>query len=452
MSLAGVSVATTADLSNGMQQIQAKIDEHKQWTENCITDFVMKMRGTNERVDACERDQQQEIEGLRNEVKALRSGCVTNAAFRQQVAITEKELEHQKEDGTAKVEYLRLSLEKEITKSIGSLRTTSETLNASCISLQEKVRVQEETFIPAMRADAEEQKQKRLCETQRLEAEIEKLKELCEQKIAQTAAALRFYVTSSATKLQEELAPMTLAKTLEEDVKQLEADVKARSKAADDQHAQLKADLGVHRANLDASNERHSGEINQHAKTLKVHEVTVTNLQASFQTEIGNVGETMKHDRASMMQEIAEARGAAARQAVSNDGAIQVVAGEIGAIKQFRELMVNRLNVEQIVATVREWQTGHVPQIQSAVRDLEDRQRKVASNVSKDHDVLCELQKSTSAIRGHFKMFHAIAAGLDDKPHADAVDRRLPESPGHRTPADDRLPPIHSSRGATPRR
>merc|ERR1712176_1056557 len=118
-------------------------------------------------------------------------GMVTNAAIRQQVNLNEKRLE------------------KEISSDIGTLRLKSETLNANCIALTEKSRVLEETLIPQMKSDLEEQKQKRLAETQRLEAEVEKMKELCEQKISHTAAALRFYVTATATKLREELAPLT---------------------------------------------------------------------------------------------------------------------------------------------------------------------------------------------------------------------------------------------------
>merc|ERR1719453_2573602 len=92
----------------------------------------------------------------------------------------------------------------------------------------------EETLLPAFKNELEEQKQKRLSETQRLESEIEKVKEVCEQKISHTAAALRFYVTATATKLREELAPLTATKELEEDLKQKDLDLKNRVKSAEE--------------------------------------------------------------------------------------------------------------------------------------------------------------------------------------------------------------------------
>lgn len=101
---------------------------------------------------------------------------------------------------------------------------------------------------------------------------------------------------------------------------------------------------------------------------------------------------------------------------MNNDNSIQAVVNEMATLKQFRELMVERLHVEKFVSVVRDWQAGHVPQITSTVKELEERFRKLHSNQARDHEVMGELQKATGAIRGHFKMFHAIAAGLDDKP------------------------------------
>jgi len=66
------------------------------------------------------------------------------------------------------------------------------------------------------------------------ESDIEKMKEICEQKISHTAAALRFYVTATATKLREELTPATVTKELEEDFKHKEADLKKLIKSVED--------------------------------------------------------------------------------------------------------------------------------------------------------------------------------------------------------------------------
>merc|ERR1712216_658116 len=119
----------------------------------------------------------------------------------------------------------------------------------------------EETLLPAVRADLEEQKQKRLCETQRLESACEKVKDVCEQKISHTAAALRFYVTATATKLREELAPMTLAKELDEDMKQKDADLRKLIKNVEDVSTLNREALSKHRTDIDASVEKHTAEI-----------------------------------------------------------------------------------------------------------------------------------------------------------------------------------------------
>jgi hypothetical protein len=448
-------VATTGDLTALHNEMQSKLDDHKKWSENCITDFVMKLRGNIERIDSLERDQNADIETMKGDMKALRAGNVTNAAFRQQNAIFEKRFEQEKEESIARIEALKLALEKEIIANIGSLRTKSETLNASCIALTEKARLQEETLIPQMRTELEEQKAKRLAESQRLEAEIEKMKDLCEQKIAQTAAALRFFVTAQSTKLQEECAPMTGLKTMEEDVKQLHLDAKARQKSVEENFSQVKAELASNRANFEAFNERLTGDLGQHTKSLKVQEITMTNLQNSLAADLNSMRETLKHDRASVMTEVAEARAASSRQAQTSDQAIQSMSGELSSIRQFREQVMDRLHIEQIVSLVREWQGQHVPQVTSSLKDFEERLRKMATNQHKDHEVICDLTRSTTAIRGHFKMFHAIAAGLDDKPHPNEPEKRVPDahtvqaihsSSRKNTPDDMKLPPINTPR------
>lgn len=138
-------------------------------------------------------------------------------------------------------------------------------------------------------------------------------------------------------------------------------------------------------------------------------------------------------------------RATAVRAAMSSDQRIEQVASEINPLRQFRELVIERLHVEKFVNVVRDWQTSHVPQVTSAVKDLEDRARKLLAHQVKDHEILCELQRSTSEIRRHFKMFHAIAVGLDDTPHPGLPDPMLNSSGsygGQAATEDTRLPPI----------
>lgn len=442
MMTTGLQVATTQDLNQALGTIDNKFDEHKRWTENHITECIMKIRLSTERVDAVERDYQASVETISSDLKSLRAGSVTNMAFRQHANDMEKRFQQQKDETDSKVEQCKLGMEKEIASSVGNLRLKAETLNANCIALTEKCKVLEETLIPAIKADMEEQKAKRLAETQRLESEIEKMKELCEQKISHTAAALRFYVTATATKLREELAPMTMAKEMEEDIKQKELDLMKKIKMNEEALTTQRETVHKFMADLDVVHEKHTADISQHTKALKVQEITITNLQNGIASDLNDMREQMRTDRVNIQTEVTDARAAAARGAASNENAIAAVSNEINPLRQFRELILERLHIEKFVEQVRSWQTGHVPQITSTVKDLEERVKKVQNVSGKDHDLLMELKTGVVAIRGHFKMFHQIAAGLDDKPIPGEM-HSLETAPSE----DTRLPPINSARG-----
>jgi len=262
------------------------------------------------------------------------------------------------------------------------------------------------------------------------------------------------------------------------DLKQSHADHKKHTKIHDEALAVLKDDLQRFKVEVDTNLEKQTTEAVQQAKSTKVLEITVDKLQGSIVGDFSNIREQQRTDRASLQSDIQEARAAAARGAMNNDNSIQGVANEIAPLKQFRELMVERLHVEKFISLVRDWQAGHVPQITSAVKELEERSRKLQSLQARDHEVVGELQKATSAIRGHFKMFHAIAAGLDDKPMPgyndpmsttaednmrlqgnwsqqgrDEETTRLQQNWSTGREEDTRLPPISSGRGsATPQR
>jgi len=436
----GLSVATTADLNNVVGSMESKFDEHRKWCETQIADMIMKLRGHNERIDSCDRESQTNVESLSADLKALRAGVVTNAAFRQQINTIEKRFEHEKEELHATLAETRMAMEKEVSSGVTNLRLKAETLNANCVALTEKSKILEDTIIPALKSEIEEQKQKRLCETQRLESEAEKVKELCDQKISHTAAALRFYVTATATKLREELAPLTTTSQMEEDLKQKETDLRKNIKALEDQMGLLKAEVNKHKGSLEEYTQQHTTSLGQHSKALKVNEITMNNLQSSVAGDLNDIREQLRQDRAGLQSEIADARANSSRVASANDSAIQTLASELAPLRQLREMILERLHVEKFVNLVREWQTSQIPQMTASVKDLEERARKMYSNMARDHDLVCELQKSVTDIRRHFKMFHAIASGLDDKPLPALADP---------VPAveDTRLPPITSARG-----
>eukprot|EP00928_Gymnodinium_smaydae_P088361 TRINITY_DN72462_c0_g1_i1.p1 TRINITY_DN72462_c0_g1~~TRINITY_DN72462_c0_g1_i1.p1 ORF type:complete len:477 (+),score=134.33 TRINITY_DN72462_c0_g1_i1:127-1557(+) len=447
MSLGGLSVATTADLNAALGAMEDKFDSHRKWTENQIADFIMKLRSSTEKIDNMERDQSTSLESMNTDLKALRVGCVTNQMFRTHVSQVEKNFEQAREDMEHKLDQQKMALEKDITTNISNLRLKAETLNANCIALTEKSRVIEETLLPSLRTDCEEQKQKRLCETQRLESEIEKVKEVCEQKVSHTAAALRFYVTATATKLREEMTPLTTTKELEVDLAHKEAGLKKGIKSVEDLISITRSEVTKQREHLDASLEKYTLEIGQHTKSMKVLEINMNNLHNSIATDMSDVREEVRNDVAKMKIEVSDTRASATRAAMANENAIQVLTGEINPLRSFRELILDRLHIEKFVNVVREWQTTTIPQVTSSAKDLEDRAKKITLQQVKDHEVLIELQKSTAEIRRHFKLFHTIASGLDDKPHPAIPDPMMLPASLTEVPQDTRLPPISSARG-----
>eukprot|EP00929_Paragymnodinium_shiwhaense_P017050 TRINITY_DN125942_c0_g1_i1.p1 TRINITY_DN125942_c0_g1~~TRINITY_DN125942_c0_g1_i1.p1 ORF type:complete len:455 (-),score=130.35 TRINITY_DN125942_c0_g1_i1:151-1515(-) len=440
MATGGLSVATTADLNQALGAMEDKFDTHRRWTENQISDFIMKLRNGVERIDSMERDQSTSLEAMNTDLKALRAGCVANSLFRQSMNQLDKRLDQEREEVDQKMEHLKMALEKDITTNISNLRLKAETLNANCIALTEKSKVIEETLLPSVRTELEEQKQKRLAESQRLESEIEKMKEVCEQKISHTAAALRFYVTATATKLREELTPATTTMELESDLKHKEADLRKFIKSVEDTTAVVRDQVSKQREYLDTTIEKYTIDIGQCTKSMKVMEITMQNLQNSVATDLSDVREEVRNDVSKMKMDVSDTRATSQRSCSANENAIQAVASEINPLRNFRELILERLHIEKFVNLVREWQTTTIPQVSATSKDLDERMKKVQNSVSSDHQTIVDLTRSISEVRRHFKMFHAIAAGLDDKPHPGMGG----DGPGGS--ADDRLPPIHTAR------
>lgn len=443
----GLSVATTADLNAVIGQLEDKFDAHRKWTENQITDFIMKLRNSTEKVDGLERNQSTALDSMSTDLKALRAGCVMNSQFRQQVNQIDKRFEHEREEVDHKLDQLKMGLEKDITSNISNLRLKAETLNANCIALTEKSKVIEETLIPSIRTDIEEQKAKRLSETQRLEADVERMKEICEQKISHTAAALRFYVTATATKLREELTPLTSHKELEVELEQKGGELKKLIKGVEETTSVLRGEVSKQKEYLDVNCERYTVEIGQHSKTMKVLEITMTNLQSSIATDLNDMRQECTNDVSKMKIEVTDSRSTASRSCAMNDNAIQALAAEVNPLKNFRELILERLHIEKFVNLVREWQTSTIPQVTSVSKDLDDRMKKMNMNQVKDHEILSELSRSTAEIRRHFKMFHAIATGLDGIPHPGVPDPMMPPVSEIK---DTRLPPIGGGASGTP--
>merc|ERR1719203_399050 len=107
---------------------------------------------------------------------------------------------------------------------------------------------------------------------------------------------------------------------------------------------------------------------------------------------------------------------------------------------------MERLHIEKFVNLVRDWQTTTIPQVTSQAKETEARSQKILTNQVKDHEVLIELQKSIAEVRRHFKLFHHIASGLEDRPQQAQLDPMM--GPPVDMPSDTRLPPINQRPGS----
>jgi len=191
---------------------------------------------------------------------------------------------------------------------------------------------------------------------------------------------------------------------------------------------------------LDTTTEKYTIEIGQCTKSMKVMEITMQNLQNGVATDLSDVREEVRNDVSKMKMEVSDCRTTSSRSCASNESAIQAVASEINPLRNFRELILERLHIEKFVNLVREWQTTTIPQVAATSKDLDDRMKKVQNSMAADHQTLIDVTRSVSEVRRHFKMFYAIASGLDDKPNPGVIGDKDHGS------ADDRLPPLTSSR------
>lgn len=446
--MSGCHVATMADLNGALNGMEAKFDDHKRWCESELAKLMKDLRGSNDRIETADRESSAAIEGVTADLKALRAGMITTSSFRRERADIDKQLDASKEETEARIEHLKNWVDKEMGNIVGSMRSKVETASATVISLQEKTRVLEDTTIPQIKSEVEEQKAKRLGECQRLESEIEKAKDGLDQKISHTAAALRFYVTATASKLREELVPLTSLKELEEEMKQKDSELQLKMKSCEDVVAILRTENAKQKEQIETSLEKQQDTVGKNSKNVKILETSVQSLQSSVASDVQALHEQQRADKAGLQTEIADARAAGARAAMANDNALQALAQDTNMLKASNEKLVDRLQIENVCALVREWQTTKIPQMESACTTAEEKVRRMQALQTQDHEFLQTLHKSNAAIRNNFKMFHAIASGLD----AEVAPAGAPAgSPGVLPPAgDDRLPPITSGRGSKP--
>merc|ERR1712039_463811 len=121
---------------------------------------------------------------------------------------------------------------------------------------------------------------------------------------------------------------------------------------------------------------------------MKVLEITMTNLQSSCAADLNDMREEIRNDIAKMKIEVADCRTTSARACHSNDNNIQAVVAEINPLRNFRELVLERLHIEKFVNLVREWQTTTIPQVTTISQDLDERVRRLLANQAKDHELL----------------------------------------------------------------
>merc|ERR1711971_1158855 len=124
-------------------------------------------------------------------------------------------------------------------------------------------------------------------------------------------------------------------------------------RSVEDTTSLVRESVSKQREHLDTTTEKYTIEIGQCTKSMKVMEITMQNLHNSVATDLSDVREEVRNDVSKMKMEVADTRATSSRSCAANETAIQTVAGEIQPLRNFRELILERLHIEKFVNLVR---------------------------------------------------------------------------------------------------
>jgi len=295
--------------------------------------------------------------------------------------------------------------------------------------------------LPDLRKQLEDERTKRRAEDLRLERQDEALREQFERRCEEIIAMLRKDIENALEKLKNDCATKEQLEAILRELAALRTSTTTQFSSVDDALEGLKEALKNHREATGESFAKTGKDINTLIKDSSAMTSDLQQLTQNTTVDFKKIRESLKEQIAQLHRDLSEARAAAAQAAVNNEKNIQIVATEVTPLKEARSVLFDRLKIKDVAGLVRDWQAGHVPTTTASLKDLEARVVRLKQDLQQEHDHGVELQKNVIAVRGHFKMFHSIATGLDP---ADIPG--FPTAAGNTAPgAATTLPPINTS-------
>jgi chromosome segregation ATPase len=431
---AGALVATVGDLTAAVTQLTEKLEEQKRWTQAELDLLRQKQTEYAEKTDEALQALQTVTESHTVDIADLKKTRVTTADFKQQIT----NIEMKAETANGALEQLIKKSREDSVRDLNSATTTItskvEAAESGIQAVREAVHEINSEVIPELRKQLEDERQKRRSEDLRLERQDEALREQFERRCEEIIALLRKDIENALNKLTDQSATKDQLEAILRDLQALRTSMTTQFSSIDDLIEGLKEALKAHREATAASFDKTGKDVGVLIKESNTTQSDLQQLTTTTTIDFKKIKESLKDQIAQLHRDLSEARAAAAQAAVNNEKNIQVVAAEVTPLKEARNMLFQTMKIKDVAALVRKWEADWVPPTTVKLKDLEAKVDRLDSELQAEHDHGLELQRDLSKVRGHFKMFHSIAAGLDpvdDKgaPAADPSATKLPKVP-----------------------
>lgn len=434
---AGALVATVGDLNAAVTLLTEKLEEQKRLFEAELQKVSQKQTDYAEKTDESLKSITEVTDKQGVEIEELKRTRVLNSQFTQQ--ITNIEMKLQTDYGALEqlIKKCREDNTRDLTQCTQTLTAKVEAAESRISAVLDSVDAVVNEVIPDLRKQLEDERSKRMAGDLRLERADEELRDKFEKRCDEIIAWVKQHVEKSLAGLTDNFAVKEDLEKMLRDLAALRTQMTTQFSSIDDLIEGLNTQLKNHRQATQASFDQNKKEIGILMKDSNTIQSDLQQLTTSTTADFKKIKEHLRDQIAQLHRDLSEARAAAAQAAVNNEKNIQVVAGEVTPLKEARSVLFDRLKIKDVAGLVRDWQAGHVPTTTASLSDLEARVARLKTDLQTEHDHGVELQKSVTAVRGHFKMFHSIASGLDPS-----------DSFGQGGATDTKLPPINATTSA----
>jgi hypothetical protein len=435
----GAQVATVGDLTAAITQLTEKIEEQKGWTQQQLDLLLTKHTDYVEKTDEALKALQNETQTSKEEINVLKATTVLDTKFREAISTVELKVDTVSGALEQQIKKTREDSTRDLTFAVQDMTTKVDACELGVKAVRESMHEITSTLLPEMREQLEDERKKRREGDARLEKNDEVLRESSDRRCEEIIALLKKDIEDAVAKLKPNLATKEELEAILRELAALRTSMTTQFTSIDDSMDGLKEALKNHVEKTAASFEKTMKDISILMNDSRTMQGDIQQLTTSTSADFKKIREYMKDAFAQLKKDLSEARAAAAQAAVNNEKNIQVVAAEVTPLKEARSVLFDRLKIKDVAGIVRDWQAGHVPTTTASLSDLEARVARLKNDLQTEHDHGVELSRSMTAVRGHFKMFHSIASGLDATESPGAPPASGGIAPG---PAGTTLPPI----------